>query len=245
VLALCVVLGVLSTVGIAWFHAATQDMFGEDRLLRLRRPQGVTDGPDMIWIRQATHHASIGWTVSYELGIARTFEPVDSEGQALTVPSWGRHIVYPWESEPDRWPAFVPPGVPYAIQAVNLRAYGWPSPALYCMQVVKDTGAPPFAWTSEGGLLIPWMRSPDYIQAPPPLLLPLRVIARGVAIDVACHSVGWMAIVLAVPFIRAERRRRRGLCVACGYDVYSIPVEHPCPECGCERTTGHSFTSAT
>lgn len=33
------------------------------------------------------------------------------------------------------------------------------------------------------------------------------------------------------PLLR-ERRRRRGQCQACGYNMAGVPSENPCPECG-------------
>ncbi len=37
-----------------------------------------------------------------------------------------------------------------------------------------------------------------------------------------------------VPFVRRQARRRRGLCVVCGYDVGATgyPRQNRCPECG-------------
>lgn len=42
---------------------------------------------------------------------------------------------------------------------------------------------------------------------------------------------GWEAWLAAKPWSRSARRRRRGLCVACGYDLQGIEGG-VCPECG-------------
>jgi hypothetical protein len=39
---------------------------------------------------------------------------------------------------------------------------------------------------------------------------------------------------------RLNRRRRSGLCTACGYDLRGTPGAPRCPECGCNREPHHS-----
>ncbi|MEZ6241931.1 MAG: hypothetical protein R3B57_02710 [Phycisphaerales bacterium] len=61
------------------------------------------------------------------------------------------------------------------------------------------------------------------------MLLPLRPIWPGFAIDAVFYAgVCW--VMLAAPGVVVRwRRRRRGRCPACGYDLAGLDA---CPECG-------------
>lgn len=60
-----------------------------------------------------------------------------------------------------------------------------------------------------------------------PLLLGVRPVGF------ALNTLFWAGVIaapaLAPRWLRRARRRRRGLCVACGYDAHGLPN---CPECG-------------
>ncbi len=62
-----------------------------------------------------------------------------------------------------------------------------------------------------------------------PLILPLFPIATGFTANTLIYaSVLWLAFA-ARGVLRTARRRRRGQCLACGYDLAALPK---CPECG-------------
>ena len=103
---------------------------------------------------------------------------------------------------------------------------------------VRDLGV--YALHSDEARLPAWRRglrvaSPD---APPDEhLLPLDPVWPGFAYNTLAYGGAAWAL-LATPtlvgfiFGRKRRRRRRGLCVACGYDMRGL---ESCPECGGSR----------
>ena len=65
------------------------------------------------------------------------------------------------------------------------------------------------------------------------VVLPYLPLWPGLIADLAFWSAAWWLTLWAVPTIRGARRRRRGLCAACGYDLSGSPDR--CPECGRPR----------
>lgn len=65
------------------------------------------------------------------------------------------------------------------------------------------------------------------------LMIPLRPVVAGFALDTAFYAAAWWML-LAAPFaLRRLIRRKRGLCAVCGYDLRGRGAKHErCPECG-------------
>ncbi len=76
--------------------------------------------------------------------------------------------------------------------------------------------------------------------------LPLRPAWGGFAINSACGTSAWAAVLFGLPALyrraRIALRSRRGLCPACAYDLRATPAGNPCPECG--RLSKHTTPSA-
>jgi hypothetical protein len=63
--------------------------------------------------------------------------------------------------------------------------------------------------------------------------LPTGILWTGLIADTAILSVALGALVLTFGFLRAFRRRRKGLCPSCAYDRHGLSTPAaPCPECG-------------
>ncbi len=102
---------------------------------------------------------------------------------------------------------------------------GWPFRALWGAEV-SPTGRPGTA-KSFGTIPVP---------TPNPWIVPIRPIWLGLLADTAIYAlVIGLAVQLALA-IRHQRRRRRGHCPACAYDLgHNLPSG--CPECGWNRST--------
>ena len=103
----------------------------------------------------------------------------------------------------------------------DLLAVGWPCLALSA-NVPSDQITNMF--TDDAALL--WLAESG--------LLPLRVSAVGFALDTALYTLFWYGLLL-IPAGAPRRfiRRKRGCCVACGYDL-SGAAHEKCPECGAQ-----------
>jgi hypothetical protein len=123
-------------------------------------------------------------------------------------------------------------------------AYGWPMLSF------------------RGGLLAtPWRTPPathDYPPALPeipamlaiglsaePRAMPLMPIFPGVVLNTALYGAAWWAVLFSPGVIRRERRRRRGACLACGYDRRGIAAGAVCPECGAKSQERERLATAT
>ncbi len=101
-------------------------------------------------------------------------------------------------------------------------ARGWPLRALwYDATIVRRTR------TNVGGIDLPaglrWLGDGP--------VLPFRVIPAGFVVDTVFYGAVWMGLLYVPGAVRRSRRRRRGLCPHCGYDL--AHAEHDaCPECG-------------
>ncbi len=64
--------------------------------------------------------------------------------------------------------------------------------------------------------------------------LPLRPIWPGFAVNTVFYAALLWPLSCGPFALRRHIRRKRGLCVACGYDLRG-GLEHGCPECGWRR----------
>jgi hypothetical protein len=97
---------------------------------------------------------------------------------------------------------------------------GWPSRCLWGAKG-NESGS-----EVEGLVEIPeWLENIRYVHNP----LPVRVWWTGMVTNVALFGGVWMAVLAGPGAVSRGLRRRRGGCVACGYDVRGVVV---CPECG-------------
>lgn len=117
----------------------------------------------------------------------------------------------------------------YDTSITQETATGWPLPAFW------------FAWDkSPASATITGGFDPPILNPPPPPgrgsthhAIPYRPVALGLIVDTIAWAALWSVLFFGVPLLRARRRRIRGLCPRCGYDLKS-KTDITCPECGTE-----------
>lgn len=76
---------------------------------------------------------------------------------------------------------------------------------------------------------------------PDPRILPLRPIWPGFAVNSIFYSAGLWLVIFGPLAVRGSVRRRRRLCVRCGYDLRGA-AHVVCPECGARPTVTSGCT---
>lgn len=130
-----------------------------------------------------------------------------------------------------RWVA-VPPGPEPALVYVDTGASGWPLRCFASESWQRRTNSgtpdsPRYAWREQ-------LRHNILLATTPSgrIFLPLRPIWTGLIGDTLLFGAcAWLGVA-AVTGLRSYRRRRRGGCPECGYDLSATPNTSPCPECG-------------
>lgn len=226
-------LGLITSLLAAWLPAAVHDMWSEpNSAVALRRPEGTATGPDMVVIERSDRWGAVAWTTSYRFAVANDAAIPAAWGRPMHIPGWAGPYVRSWEARGEDWPGMTPPAFPYAIEVGMVRAYGWPFRAVHWRSDVVQPAAPPFVWRTSGALAVPWLRSRDGFARSTPLLLPYFPVWAGLAGNVALFSLCWLGLLFAWRGLRRSRRRRRGLCPECRYDLAGTEPGRPCPECG-------------
>jgi hypothetical protein len=131
-----------------------------------------------------------------------------------SLPAWSRL----WR--PESWPHEVNMGGYIQSEMAMEVGAGWPLPS-----ITMD-------WDSahrneyRGGKVLP---SPPGIRM---RFLAWRPLARGLAVDTLFYAAALAGLVGGARLVVRARRRRRGVCPACAYDLRGLAADGVCPECG-------------
>ncbi len=209
---LCTVLGVLTSLGVAWGAGV--------RTFRTR--------PDS-WIR-----------VTYD-GVGR-WDEIRAWGTTIVIHwsfaqddfhAHGR-IPDPVKKTAPRW--LDPSTVPRDDDAIAI-ACGWP---LRCLAGRSDSSRTIGAsGTSSWHAQDAWIVDIPKSGGPTEFLtnrafLPLRPVWTGLLLNSAFFSACWAMTLFGIPMARRQMRRRRGRCPTCAYDL-NHNLATGCPECGWRR----------
>lgn len=118
-------------------------------------------------------------------------------------------------------------------------ARGWPALAM-AIEYTGFDAYKPARLGVEGGIALPpassthsqsWTAAigPDAATV---RALPARPIWPGLLADTLFYAVLFAGLHQLVGWGKRARRRGRGRCAACGYDITGIADDEPCPECG-------------
>jgi len=244
----CVALGAVTTVVVAWACALLVNTQPVDQHPRFAVDLNLPNKP--TWA--SVHHkrgfgaeslANLHWYSSVDQSAANdgiVHVEIVGGGYVTTIkplpPSQPRRFRVPYRILRTHWCEL---GVPRCgsagrfVDAVDAR--GWPFLALCCTLEEMRLDRPAIS-RSRHLVALPLndqsFRSPPF----PDHFLPLKPIPLGFAIDSGIYAVVWAALLIAFARIRLARRRRRGLCVRCRYDLNHAPHDR-CPECGLPTPT--------
>jgi hypothetical protein len=243
--------GFVTTLAVCWIAAAFVDLWpGSVYTAYVARgaPQGLAAGSTgqvaEVSITETRRTLGTSWGVSYTTtpGVPGQSSP------PLVLPLWADPMLRPWATVHDgrelltseEWPRDVTfPRTPYAVFAVDLRAYGWPMHALYRVDRYTGWSAGAGTWARDSAVMLPGTTAPDRIATPGPIVLPIGVRLLGLVANTIFFGAAWWAVLAGSRSIsrhrRARRLARRGLCLRCGYDLRGTPAGAVCPECGRPR----------
>jgi len=250
----CLLLGAVTSAGVAWFIAwrvvpertwsTTNGVPPRENLPVILRPGRFTGGIVATYSGFGTRHCSLRWynscysSPNHTAQILKCYERHDliwlfkwcdrvSEVREFLGPDGpDPRIVHRW-----RWGPWI-----------RAHRTGWP---FYCFEgLVFDRDVHDDTWLDVSTC---WVQFQDATPMtlgtwhagydPQGTPFPTRPILAGFALNTMIYGVVWLLLrytTRLLPWAWRARRRRRGHCVRCGYDLLG-DLASGCPECGWRR----------
>ncbi len=210
---LCLLLGAITTIAVAWLLAIlpTPRQPGP----HVRNFHSVANG--IHW--SAARDSGLGWEW---VASSRDRQYLDTDGLGNSTP---QEVVPRWTGFSEPTDEFVTGTVTH--EALQAEARGWPMLALaheVNFAASQNTGAPALRFGAPSVTI-----RHDWTRA-----IPLRPIWPGFVLNTMLFAGVWLSLICLAVTSRRYYRRRRGLCVNCGYDLRG-EFARGCPECGWNR----------
>ena len=205
----CAFFGLLTSIGVAWTIAVLGPQKPPARGPQYRVDLDLPPRDNWRWMWYVNHHACLGHHL-YIFRNGRVKEPheVANAESKLVI----HHSDLPW---------WVIRPARHGGMYHETHAYGLP---FLCLARKEANSSAPDFWRIRTG-----SRTVARHVA-----LPLRPWLPGLMADTACHAILWWPLIGLPGVIRRARRRRRGRCPGCGYDLRGS-LGSTCPECGPPR----------
>jgi hypothetical protein len=222
-----VLLGVATSLAVAWIAAARVDNPDQMRGRRGERSFGQTaDGRPLLLEIMADDPVGVSFSYGRIRVSGVVFDGKHPTPEAVAR-RWERGMVIPWVDGSAVGSA--------GYVATSVKAAGWPWRCVWCEVHGHNATAPPGGhdYLTPGGVAIHNVAKPGWADWPPdyPTIIRLRPIWPEFAADVAVCVGFWGVVIGGCRFTRRWLRCQRGLCAECGYDLRGLSGV-PCPECG-------------
>ncbi|MCI0365066.1 MAG: hypothetical protein L0219_14405 [Phycisphaerales bacterium] len=235
---ICTVLGLLTTVAVAW-TLALRTWTGFSMVWgQLPATKLAADGTGDVlqtWVfgidQRRGVWACLSWTMETEARVSPSGSVTLGRSTGVVKNVW--HPVTGVGARPPHWS--IPRRRADARNPVDgVRFYhelaaGWPLPALGWTRA--NTHEP--GKTSQrlfGGFSLPgWLAKACRSET-----VPIRPIWRGLVVDAVVYGLAWFVLLFGFGNVRRLLRSRVGHCPKCGYDLRG-DLKRGCPECGWER----------
>ncbi len=222
--ALFILLGAIVNLSVAWGCALSMK---PGKLDTQERVGGSMKGPDhMLWMiveYRGLGHVRI-WSnwLDPGVGVANTPGWLDDPAEPL-VPEWAPFLS----------PSYEPPVQAYHNYVTH--ACGWPYISMWgAVKVIKQPQLE-LGFKSTVSTVFAMELDPDMANDPNYCrdlrLLPLHPLWPGFAINTFSYAAILWLLILGPFTARRKIRRKRGMCIKCGYDLRGTD-HNKCPECG-------------
>lgn len=206
---ICLLLGVVSTVAVAWFC-----FYAADHMIpRVKKWVATGDGVNALWLR----HASDGWPEPPDRHQA--WEGLFASGRRVALSVGGSYWV-PLDATAAELREIYRGGGSFDVDQIDC---GFPFAGL---RIESWCGSPTLGFFAKTN------GNDGFAVAG--YTLPRRVIPIGFAIDTLLYAALWLALFVGFGTARRGMRKRRGRCPLCAYNLRG-DLETGCPECGWNR----------